>query len=94
MRALISVSDKEGVVEFAKGLEQLGFEILSTGGTHKLLLQNGVKAAEVSQYTGSPEMFEGRVKTLHPKIHGGILYKRNDANHVSSTASAASISCA
>ena len=86
MRALISVSDKKGVVEFAKGLEKLGFEILSTGGTHKLLLQNGVKAAEVSQYTGSPEMFEGRVKTLHPKIHGGILYKRNDANHVSQAA--------
>ena len=54
MRALISVSDKEGVVEFAKGLEQLGFEILSTGGTHKLLLQNGVKAAEVSEYSARP----------------------------------------
>ena len=86
MRALISVSDKEGVVEFAKGLERLGFEILSTGGTHKLLKEQGVKAVEVSEYTGSPEMFEGRVKTLHPKIHGGILHKRNDANHVSQAA--------
>ena len=76
MRALISVSDKEGVVEFAKGLERLGFEILSTGGTHKLLKEQGVKAVEVSEYTGSPEMFEGRVKTLHPKIHGGILHKQ------------------
>ena len=86
MRALISVSDKEGIVEFAKGLEKLGFEILSTGGTHKLLKEQGVKAVEVSEYTGSPEMFEGRVKTLHPKIHGGILHKRNDANHVSQAA--------
>jgi phosphoribosylaminoimidazolecarboxamide formyltransferase/IMP cyclohydrolase len=86
MRALISVSDKEGVVEFAKGLERLGFEILSTGGTHKLLKEQGVKAVEVSEYTGSPEMFDGRVKTLHPKIHGGILHKRNDANHVSQAA--------
>ncbi|RKV91852.1 MAG: bifunctional phosphoribosylaminoimidazolecarboxamide formyltransferase/IMP cyclohydrolase PurH, partial [Campylobacter sp.] len=86
MRALISVSDKKGVVEFAKGLEQLGFEILSTGGTFKLLRENGVAVLEVSQYSGSPEMFEGRVKTLHPKIHGGILYKRNDANHVSQAA--------
>ena len=86
MRALISVSDKEGIVEFAKGLERLGFEILSTGGTHKLLKEQGVKAVEVSEYTGSPEMFEGRVKTLHPKIHGGILHKRNDANHVSQAA--------
>ena len=86
MRALISVSDKKGVVEFAKGLQRLGFEILSTGGTFKLLRENGASALEVSEYTGSPEMFEGRVKTLHPKIHGGILYKRNDANHVSQAA--------
>ncbi|PSM51711.1 AICAR transformylase / IMP cyclohydrolase [Campylobacter blaseri] len=81
MRALISVSDKDGVVEFAKELEKLGWEILSTGGTYKLLVQNGVKAVEVSEYTKSPEMFEGRVKTLHPKIHGGILHKRDDENH-------------
>ncbi|CZE49064.1 bifunctional phosphoribosylaminoimidazolecarboxamide formyltransferase/IMP cyclohydrolase [Campylobacter geochelonis] len=81
MRALISVSDKDGVVEFAKGLAGLGFEILSTGGTYQLLKDNGVAAVEVSEYTKSPEMFEGRVKTLHPKIHGGILYKRDDSSH-------------
>ncbi|MCI6642230.1 MULTISPECIES: bifunctional phosphoribosylaminoimidazolecarboxamide formyltransferase/IMP cyclohydrolase [Campylobacter] len=77
MRALISVSDKDGVVEFAKKLENLGFKILSTGGTYNLLVKNGIKAKEVSEYTKSPEMFEGRVKTLHPKIHGGILFKRD-----------------
>ena len=81
MRALISVSDKDGVVEFAKDLANLGWEILSTGGTYRLLCENGVNAVEVSAYTGSPEMFEGRVKTLHPKIHGGILHKRDDKNH-------------
>ncbi len=82
MRALLSVSDKEGIVEFAKGLEELGWQILSTGGTFKLLKENGVKATEVSEFTASPEMFEGRVKTLHPKIHGGILHKRDDATHM------------
>ena len=82
MRALLSVSDKEGIVEFAKGLEELGWQILSTGGTFKLLKENGVKATEVSEFTASPEMFEGRVKTLHPKIHGGILHKRDDTTHV------------
>lgn len=82
MRALISVSDKSGIVEFALGLEALGFEILSTGGTYKILKDNGIKAIEVSEFTASPEMFEGRIKTLHPKIHGGILHKRDNANHV------------
>ena len=82
MRALLSVSDKEGIVEFAKGLEELGWQILSTGGTYKLLKAEGVKATEVSEFTASAEMFEGRVKTLHPKIHGGILHKRDDATHV------------
>lgn len=82
MRALLSVSDKEGIVEFGKELENLGFEILSTGGTFKLLKENGVKVIEVSDFTKSPELFEGRVKTLHPKIHGGILHKRNDENHI------------
>ncbi|ASM38897.1 MAG: bifunctional phosphoribosylaminoimidazolecarboxamide formyltransferase/IMP cyclohydrolase [Campylobacter sputorum] len=82
MRALLSVSDKDGIVEFAKELENLGYEILSTGGTYKLLKENGIKAVEVSDFTKSPEMFEGRVKTLHPKIHGGILYKRDNENHV------------
>lgn len=82
MRALISVSDKSGIVEFAKGLETLGWEILSTGGTYKVLKENGIKALEVSEYTKSPEMFDGRVKTLHPKIHGGILHRRDIKEHV------------
>jgi phosphoribosylaminoimidazolecarboxamide formyltransferase/IMP cyclohydrolase len=75
-RALISVSDKTGVVDFARALAALGVEILSSGGTAKLLTQNGVPALEVSDYTGFPEMMDGRVKTLHPKIHGGILGRR------------------
>ncbi|MGE4476861.1 MAG: bifunctional phosphoribosylaminoimidazolecarboxamide formyltransferase/IMP cyclohydrolase, partial [Stutzerimonas sp.] len=75
-RALISVSDKTGVVDFARELAALGVEILSTGGTFKLLRDNGVEAVEVADYTGFPEMMDGRVKTLHPKIHGGILGRR------------------
>ena len=72
-RALISVSDKTGIVEFAQGLANLRIEILSTGGTAKLLADNNIKVKEVSDYTGFPEMMDGRVKTLHPKVHGGIL---------------------
>ena len=75
-RALISVSDKTGVLDFARELAALGVEILSTGGTYKLLKDNGVAAVEVADYTGFPEMMDGRVKTLHPKIHGGILGRR------------------
>jgi phosphoribosylaminoimidazolecarboxamide formyltransferase/IMP cyclohydrolase len=75
-RALISVSDKDGVIEFAQGLSQAGVEILSTGGTAKLLQDNAIPVIEVSDYTGFPEMMDGRVKTLHPKIHGGILGRR------------------
>lgn len=75
-RALISVSDKTGVLEFAQQLHQQGIEILSTGGTAKLLEENGVPVIEVSKHTGFPEMMDGRVKTLHPKIHGGILGRR------------------
>ncbi|MES2823735.1 MAG: bifunctional phosphoribosylaminoimidazolecarboxamide formyltransferase/IMP cyclohydrolase [Pseudomonadota bacterium] len=75
-RALISVSDKTGIVEFAQALHHQGVEILSTGGTFKLLTQNQIPAIEVSDYTGFPEMMDGRVKTLHPKIHGGILARR------------------
>ncbi|MCG8315836.1 MAG: bifunctional phosphoribosylaminoimidazolecarboxamide formyltransferase/IMP cyclohydrolase, partial [Pseudomonadales bacterium] len=75
-RALISVSDKSGIVEFASALAEMGVEILSTGGTFKLLKENGVNAIEVSDYTGFPEMMDGRVKTLHPKVHGGILGRR------------------
>lgn len=76
-RALISVSDKTGVVDFARELAALGVEILSTGGTFKLLRENGINAVEVADYTGFPEMMDGRVKTLHPKIHGGILGRRD-----------------
>ncbi|MEK7842840.1 MAG: bifunctional phosphoribosylaminoimidazolecarboxamide formyltransferase/IMP cyclohydrolase, partial [Pseudomonadota bacterium] len=72
-QALISVSDKSGIVEFALGLRQFGVTILSTGGTAKLLQDAGVAVTEVGDYTGFPEMLDGRVKTLHPKIHAGIL---------------------
>jgi phosphoribosylaminoimidazolecarboxamide formyltransferase/IMP cyclohydrolase len=75
-RALISVSDKSGIVEFARELSQLGVEILSTGGTYKLIQENNIAVTEVSEYTGFPEMMDGRVKTLHPKVHGGILGRR------------------
>ncbi|MFE8070648.1 bifunctional phosphoribosylaminoimidazolecarboxamide formyltransferase/IMP cyclohydrolase [Marinobacteraceae bacterium S3BR75-40.1] len=75
-RALISVSDKNGIVPFAQALQEMGVEILSTGGTFRLLQENDVDAVEVSDYTGFPEMMDGRVKTLHPKIHGGILGRR------------------
>ncbi len=75
-RALISVSDKTGIVEFARGLSAQGVELLSTGGTHRLLNDNGITVREVSDYTGFPEMMDGRVKTLHPKVHGGILGRR------------------
>ncbi|MFT6121624.1 MAG: phosphoribosylaminoimidazolecarboxamide formyltransferase/IMP cyclohydrolase [Oleiphilaceae bacterium] len=75
-RALISVSDKTGIIEFAKALREMNVEILSTGGTFKLLSANNIPAIEVSDYTGFPEMMDGRVKTLHPKIHGGILARR------------------
>jgi phosphoribosylaminoimidazolecarboxamide formyltransferase/IMP cyclohydrolase len=80
-RALISVSDKSGVVEFAQGLARRGIEILSTGGTSRLLRDHGVKVKDVSEVTGFPEMLDGRVKTLHPKIHGGILAIRANAEH-------------
>ena len=82
MRALISVSDKTGIVEFAKELESLGYEIVSTGGTFKLLKQNGIKAIEIDEVTKFPECFEGRVKTLNPYVHGGILYRRDKESHV------------
>jgi phosphoribosylaminoimidazolecarboxamide formyltransferase/IMP cyclohydrolase len=81
-RALISVSDKSGVLEFARALKTHNVEILSTGGTAKLLADNGVAVIEVSDYTGFPEMLDGRVKTLHPKIHGGILGRRDADSHV------------
>jgi phosphoribosylaminoimidazolecarboxamide formyltransferase/IMP cyclohydrolase len=81
-RALISVSDKTGIVELAKGLEALGAEILSTGGTAKTLREAAVTVIDVAAYTGSPEILDGRVKTLHPKIHGGLLGRRRLPAHV------------
>lgn len=81
-RALISVFDKTGVLEFARGLHALGVEILSTGGTAKMLADNGVPVIEVSDYTGFPEMLDGRVKTLHPKVHGGLLARRDLPAHM------------
>jgi len=80
-RALISVSDKTGVLEFAKGLREFNIEIISTGGTAKMLAEHGIQVTEVADYTGFPEMLDGRVKTLHPKIHGGILARRDLAEH-------------
>jgi len=81
-RALISVFDKTNIVEFAKMLATYNVEILSTGGTAKMIREAGIGAIDIADYTGSPEVFEGRLKTLHPRVHGGILYKRDDANHV------------
>jgi len=80
-RALISVSDKRGVVEFARRLRDFGVEILSTGGTAKVLMADGIAVQEVGDYTGFPEMLEGRLKTLHPKIHGGLLARRGNSDH-------------
>ena len=81
-RALISVSDKAGIVEFARALASMGVELLSTGGTWRLLKDNGLEVTEVSEYTGFPEMMDGRVKTLHPKVHGGILARRGQDDAV------------
>ncbi len=80
-RALLSVSDKSGLLEFARGLHQAGVELLSTGGTAKSLRDAGLPVIDVADYTGAPELFEGRVKTLHPKVHGGLLQKRDDHEH-------------
>ncbi|MGR3319994.1 MAG: bifunctional phosphoribosylaminoimidazolecarboxamide formyltransferase/IMP cyclohydrolase, partial [Candidatus Anammoxibacter sp.] len=80
--ALISVSDKSGIVEFAQGLCDLGIQIISTGGTAKLLKEKGITVTEISEHTGFPEILDGRVKTLHPKVHGGILSIRNNESHL------------
>ena len=82
-RAVVSVSDKQGLGEFVKVLSDQGVEILSTGGTAKSLREQGIKVVDVSEYTGFPEMMEGRVKTLHPKVHGGILADRDKPDHMS-----------
>lgn len=81
-RALISVTDKTGIVEFAKELSSLGVEIISTGGTAKVIREGGVKVIDISELTGFPEILGGRVKTLHPFVHGGILFKRDDPEHM------------
>ncbi|WP_019139550.1 bifunctional phosphoribosylaminoimidazolecarboxamide formyltransferase/IMP cyclohydrolase [Noviherbaspirillum massiliense] len=81
-QALISVSDKAGVLEFARALSSMGVKLLSTGGTAKLLADNGLQVTEVADYTGFPEMLDGRVKTLHPKVHGGILARRDFPEHM------------
>lgn len=82
MRALISVSDKTGIVDFAKELELLGIELISTGGTYKKLKESGLKVTEISEFTGFPECLDGRVKTLHPKVHAGILAMRSKETHM------------
>jgi phosphoribosylaminoimidazolecarboxamide formyltransferase/IMP cyclohydrolase len=81
-RALISVSDKTGVVDFARKLAGMGIEILSTGGTARLLAENGIKVKPVDSYTGFPEIMDGRVKTLHPRVHGGLLAVRTNPQHL------------
>ena len=81
VRALLSVSDKTGVVDFARALAQHGVELISTGGTRKSLIDAGLTVAEVSELTGFPEMMDGRMKTLHPKVHGGLLAIRDNPEH-------------
>lgn len=86
MRALLSVTDKSGLDVFAKGLAEMGVSIISTGGTAAMLRKAGVEVTDVSEVTGFPEMLDGRVKTLHPRVHGGILARRDDSNHRSQLA--------
>ncbi len=81
-RAILSVTDKTGLVDFARRLAALGIELISTGGTAKLLRESGIAVKDISDLTGFPEMLDGRVKTLHPKVHGGILHRREDPKHV------------
>ncbi len=80
-KAILSVHDKTGVVEFARGLVDLGWALLASGGTARLLRENGLPVIEVADYTGSPEILGGRVKTLHPAVHGGLLARPTDADH-------------
>ncbi|NOX25454.1 MAG: IMP cyclohydrolase [Deltaproteobacteria bacterium] len=81
-RAIISLTDKSGIENFARQLTELGIEILSTGGTAKKMRDNGIEVIDVADYTGFPEMLDGRVKTLHPRIHGGILAQRHNPAHL------------
>src|ERR687894_2997079 len=82
-RALLSVSDKTGIVEFAGALRRFGVELISTGGTANVLRAAGLEVRDISDVTGFPEMMDGRVKTLHPRVHGGLLALRDDPGHVS-----------
>src|ERR1700760_4287232 len=83
-RALISVSDKSGLIDFARALSDHGIELVSTGGTAKAIADAGLKVRDVSDLTGFPEMMDGRVKTLHPKVHGGLLAIRDNTEHAAS----------
>src|SRR5436189_2140512 len=85
-QALLSVSDKSGLIDFARGLAALGVRLLSTGGTAKALADSGLTVTEIGDYTGFPEMLDGRVKTLHPKVHGGILARRDLPAHAAALA--------
>jgi phosphoribosylaminoimidazolecarboxamide formyltransferase/IMP cyclohydrolase len=85
-RAILSVTDKSGLVDFARKLAELGVELVSTGGTAKLLRDSAITVKDISELTGFPEMLDGRVKTLHPKVHGGILHRREDAGHLAAVA--------
>src|SRR6202049_4527892 len=85
-RAILSVTDKTGLVDFARQLCGLGIELISTGGTAKLLRDSGIVVKDISELTGFPEMLDGRVKTLHPKVHGGILHRRENPAHVAAIA--------
>jgi len=87
-RALISVSNKEGIIEFANVLQSLGVEIISTGGTYKKLEESGIDVKKVEEVTNFPEMLNGRVKTLHPYIHGGILADRSKSSHMNEVSEA------
>ena len=86
-RAILSVTDKSGLLEFAQKLQEFGVELLSTGGTARMLREGGVAVKDVSDFTGFPEMLDGRVKTLHPKVHAGILAQRDNADHMRTMAS-------
>src|SRR5438045_3394791 len=81
-QALLSVSDKTGLVDFARALVTMGIKLISTGGTARSLIEAGLAVTEVADYTGFPEMLDGRVKTLHPRIHGGILARRDALEHM------------
>src|SRR3954452_14956532 len=85
-RALLSVSDKRGIVEFARGLADLGIELVSTGGTARELEEAGIEVRSITDLTGFPEIMDGRVKTLHPKLYGGLLARRDDPQHMAQAA--------